>query len=89
MASTASTEQKKRDKTLVMGFWLDNVTNVHGLAQPSPVGTVANSVAKLVINKINNNFGLVPPLVLDDDMGVAWIPRKQESYSNIIVYLPN
>ena len=75
--------------TLVMGFWLDNVTNFRGLAQPSPVGTVANSVAKLVIENINNNFHLVPPLVLnDDDMGVAWIPGKHE-YSNIIVYLPN
>jgi hypothetical protein len=72
-------------KTLVMGFWLDDVSSVYGEVPPNPVGNVAHNVAELVIGKINRNFGLDPPLALNDnDMGIAWIPGMYE-FSNILL----
>jgi hypothetical protein len=70
---------------MVMGFWADGVTSFEGLAaSKNSVGNTVNNVAKLVINKINTNFELDPPLALNDnDMGIAWIPRKYE-YCNIL-----
>lgn len=69
---------EERKQTMVMGFWMDGVTSFEGLAaSKNKVGNTVNSVAELVINKINTNFELDPPLALNDnDMGIAWIPRK-------------
>ena len=81
----ASESTKERKQTMVMGFWMDGVTSFEGLAaSKNSVGNTVNDVAKLVINKINTNFELDPPLALNDnDMRIAWIPRKYE-YCNIL-----
>ena len=74
---------------MVKGFWLDGVTSFEGLAaSKNSVGNMAINMAESVINKINTNFELDPPLALGDgDMGVAWIPRKYEHYNILFAQL--
>jgi hypothetical protein len=79
----AKQEQAKREETLVLGFWMDGVTNIQTSEPDDRVGNVANKVAGLVINRMNRCLGFDPPLVLNDDMGVAWAPGMYE-YSIIL-----
>lgn len=67
---------KEREQTLTTGFWMDDITNVRFLApNSSAVGRVAVRTAEAVIDKVNSNFGLDPPLVLNkNDMRIAWFP---------------
>ena len=76
-------EQAEREQTLVLGFWMDGVTNVQNAETDDQVGNVAKRTAGLVINRVNRNLGMDPPFVLNDDMEIAWSPSMYE-YSIIL-----